>query len=149
MKPIHELSITEWLMQNIGSTYTDISQAQSNIIALIVAEFYKSPDFFPIDKVTNLLSPYFKHEKAEQIAITEKTRVWSYSLQINGEYYQEKYPDGKVIKTWCIYDFSDCDMCKSLEGKEVEISEPFVEGVLIPPAHQGCTCWIELHSSNF
>ncbi len=139
---LSNIDAAEWALQNAGSTYPDLNQEQIEAIKQVVAEFIKKRGF-TVGKVMKILFKYFTEEKAERIAITEITRAYAWAAQIKGEELKKKYPDVRVIKRW--YTNNDdqvCGICRPLNGKEVDINKPFAEGVFIPPAHEGCRCWI-------
>ena len=64
-----------------------------------------------------------------------------------GEQLAKEYPDVKVKKQWFTNnDDLVCELCGPLNGKEVDIDEPFYppeddyqDGN--PPRHVNCRCW--------
>ena len=138
----YNVRAAEWAFQNAGSTYPDLNQEQKEAIRQAVVDFIKEPGF-TIGKVMKLLSKHFDEEKAELIATTEITRTYAHVAQIEGEKLKKEFPDVRVIKIWfTCNDDKVCDICAPLNGKEVDINKPFAKGVFIPPAHNGCRCWI-------
>lgn len=107
-----------------------------------MAKFIKISGF-TIGDAVKILSEYFDEEKALLIAITETTRAFAHAEQIQGEQSKKDFPDVKVVKIWHTNNDSEvCEICGSLNEKEVDINRPFAEDIFIPPAHEGCRCWI-------
>lgn len=113
--------------------------------------------FFLLEKQTlgnavKILIEYFSEEQAEAIAITEITRRYAENAQREGKRTKREWGDVMVIKRWFTnndawYDDQGirhgvCDICKSFDGKVVEIDDTWPGGILHPPAHEGCRCWI-------
>ncbi len=139
---LYNVEAEQWALQNAGSTYPDLSQDQIKAIREAVSRFIKMPGFTVGDAV-KILSEYFDSERAWIIATTEITRANTYSTQIRAEKLKEILKDVKVVKTWfSCNDHEVCEVCKALHGKEVDINRPFSEDVFLPPAHEGCRCWI-------
>ena len=139
---LHNFTAEQWALQNAGSTYSDLSQQELEVIKQAIAKFVKVPSY-TVGDVAKLMTEYFDKEKALNIAITEITRAYAFAEQIDGEELKKVYPDVRVIKTWFTNNDSYvCEICKSLDGKIVDIDKPFSKGIFIPPAHEGCRCWI-------
>jgi len=66
-----------------------------------------------------------------------------------GQDLKEEWPDVRVVKTWeTNNDDLVCDICRPLNGVEVEIDEPFVNDETgdefdCPPGHVNCRCWMD------
>jgi hypothetical protein len=142
MTPFYNVEAAKWAEQNAGSAYPDLTKNQREVLIIAVTEFIQQSK--TLSYVTDMLLKEFSPEQAKLIAITEITRAYAHAAQIEGEKLGKEHPDVKVIKWWSTHnDDQVCPLCKGLDGKEVEIDKPFAEGIFIPPAHEGCRCWIE------
>jgi hypothetical protein len=155
MKSLINVSVVDWAEQCSKSTYLDLTQEQRDEIIRALMTYVKHPfafddetDFDVHGYFVNLLLPTFSREKAELVATTEITRIWAYFAQLGGEGMKNFYLpmdaiNLKFLKIWNSRNDSEvCPICKGLEGKEVKIHDSFSEGIFIPPAHEGCRCWI-------
>ena len=147
IQSLHNVTAEKWALQNAGSTYPDLSDKERKTISEAVAKFVRQSRF-TLGDVVKILREEFSEEQAQSIATTEITRAYAHAAQIEGEEMKREHRDVKVIKTWFTNrDGNVCNTCSMLEGKLVEITEEFTEGVFLPPAHEGCRCWISSRTS--
>jgi len=157
IKSLINVRAADWAEQCASSTYPDLNQEQRETLRIAISTYVKQPfalddehDFDVKAFIVNLLLPSFPRKKAELIATTEITRVWAHFTQVQGEEMKKEYTaikaiqlNLKILKIWNTRNDSEvCPICKSLDGKEVEINDSFTESIFIPPAHEGCRCWI-------
>lgn len=138
----------KWAKQFAGDTYKDFSNQQKLCIRNAISTFIKTPRY-TIGDVVKELETCFDPATAESIAITETTRAFAQAAQIEGEELKKEWDDVPVVKTWfTCNDDKVCDICKSLDGKEVDISDTFDlgKGIFLPPAHDKCRCWIDTNT---
>jgi SPP1 gp7 family putative phage head morphogenesis protein len=139
---LSKVTAEEWLLRNIESTYKDIKPEEKEAIRLAVTRFSSKPGF-TVGKVIKILRKHFGEERATLIATTEITRFYAYIEQIKGEQLVKDWPNVRVTKRWFTNnDDLVCEICKSLDGKEVDIMSSFAKGIFLPPAHPSCRCWI-------
>ena len=89
------------------------------------------------------LEPLFGRMRAQRIAATEATRLFSWGNQ-------EAWRAGGVVnqKTWkTAADDLVCPICMPLNGKTVDLNATFTSDLLPkpisgPPAHVNCRCWL-------
>jgi SPP1 gp7 family putative phage head morphogenesis protein len=82
-----------------------------------------------IEDLTDQLSSFFSDWKAEQIAITESTRLSSIVTE------ELMHSNGLNIWAWeSLNDWLVCDVCTDLHGQTFELGDPE------PPEHPGCRC---------
>ena len=90
-----------------------------------------------------------KSKKAKpQIDISARTREDALKVIAEGKRLKKEWPGVPVIKTW--YTCNDdlvCPICKSLDGKEVELDKNFTKGIFMPPACPECRCWISVSTA--
>ena len=142
MTPFYNVEAAKWAEQNAGSAYPDLTIKQRELLILAVSEFIQKSK--TLSYVKDLLLKEFDPAQAEVIAVTEITRAYAHAVLIEGEKLGKEFPGVKVIKSWSTTnDAYVCPICKDLDGKEVDIDNAFAEGIFIPPAHEGCRCWIE------
>ena len=125
----------------IGKATGGIDATTRNMVSNVISRFVDTPGF-TIGDAINQLSETFGETRARMIAVTEITRAYAQGNQIAGEELKKEFPDVKVTKTW-FTDGDACEICRSLEGKEVEIEEEFDAGIYDPPAHVNCGCWTQ------
>lgn len=140
---IGNLSAAEWAWQCAPTTYKGITPEQREQLKLAVGDLetaYQRPGFTARTAI-DLFARYFEQADAERFALTEWTRIDAYRNQVEGEELAIRYPDVKVIKLWYTNnDHHVCNICDHSKRIEVEIHEPFAEGIYLPPAHEGCRC---------
>lgn len=123
------------------ASYPNLTSKQQELVKKAILEFMKGGK--TIGFVVDALSKEFPPEPADLIAITEITSAYAISEQKEGEKLKIEWKDVPVVKIWTTNnDFLVCPICEELDGKEVEIDEPFAKDIFIPPAHPGCRCWI-------
>jgi SPP1 gp7 family putative phage head morphogenesis protein len=124
-------------------SYPNLTSKQQEILKKVISEFMKGGK--TIGFVVDALSKEFPTEQADLIAVTEITRAYAISEQKEGEKLKREWKDVPVVKIWTTnQDFLVCPICRELDGKEVEIDEPFAKDIFLPPAHPGCRCWISV-----
>jgi len=91
-----------------------------------------------VNQLAKRLAPLFGEERARLIAETETTRAFA-------EGNMEGWKETGVIKMreWrTARDELVCPICGPLSGKVVGMDEEFAPGIMSPPAHPRCRCWI-------
>ena len=79
----------------------------------------------------------FGPTRAKMIAVTEVTRAYAEANQL---VFQQT---GVQQRRWnTANDELVCPICGPLNGMVVGITEPFSGGIMLPPAHPNCRCWI-------
>jgi len=79
----------------------------------------------------------FGPQRAKLIAVTEVTRAYAEANQL---VFQQT---GVQQRRWnTANDELVCSICGPLNGTVVGITEPFPGGIMLPPAHPNCRCWI-------
>lgn len=91
-------------------------------------------------------------QRALTIAQTEMATSYNKGADEGIRQAQEQNLIGTVVKRWCTSGDNDvCEICRSLEGKEISMDNSFSMvkgwinsgGNLTPPAHPRCACAIE------
>jgi len=135
------MDAAQWAAEYAGELIQGIDETTLQAVQQALEMFITTPGL-TIGDVMNALP--FGEDRAQRIAVTELTRSYAQGQLIAGEKLQKDYPDMKVTKTWFTNaDDIVCDICGPLDGKEVDIDEPFDSDVEEPPAHPNCRCWIE------
>ena len=79
----------------------------------------------------------FGEKRAKKIAVTEVTRAYAEANQL---VFQQT---GVQRRRWNAgNDELMCPVCRKLNQKVAGINEPFPGGIMLPPAHPSCRCWI-------
>ena len=129
--------VTEWLAGLDDTTRTALREA---------LESFVTQPAFTMDDVISVLP--FGEDRALRVAVTEVTRIYAEAAQQAGRELKKQYPDVRVEKRWWTNrDDRVCPICAPLHGAIVEVDdgfgvEPGEVGLLTPPAHPGCRCWI-------
>jgi len=129
--------VTEWLAGLDDTTRTALREA---------LESFVTQPAFTMDDVISVLP--FGEDRALRVAVTEVTRIYAEAAQQAGRELKKQYPDVRVEKRWWTNrDDSVCPICAPLHGAIVEVDdgfgvEPGEVGLLTPPAHVSCRCWI-------
>ncbi len=84
------------------------------------------------------LEPTFGPARAENIAITEATRIAAESTNAAAM----AIPDIEILEWGTAADEVVCPICSPLNGRQVEKGQSFAPGVMLPPAHPRCRCWV-------
>ncbi len=84
------------------------------------------------------LEPTFGPERATRIAATEATRIAAESTNAAAM----ATPDIEVLEWGTAFDEVVCPICSPLNGRQVDKGRPFAPGVMLPPAHVNCRCWV-------
>jgi SPP1 gp7 family putative phage head morphogenesis protein len=96
----------------------------------------------PLPNLSARLSQFFGRERAERIAITEVTRI--YSEGNLAAWKSTGFVSGKRWNT--AMDDRVCPICRPLDGRIVRSDYYFpaimAGGLWAPPAHVRCRCWI-------
>lgn len=123
----------------------DIGETTRNAIRQAIRTFVTTPGF-TIGDLAALLP--FDARRAMSIAITETTRAYALGQHEAGIELKNEFPDIQVVKIW--YTNNDdrvCPICAPLDGMTVKIDDGFSteegEGIMEPPAHVNCRCWID------
>lgn len=89
----------------------------------------------PLDALSQALEPIYGEKRAERIAVTEATRVFS---QANMEAWEST---GIIDETVWMTAQDDlvCPICGELNGTHVGIGD--IDAA--PPAHPNCRCWLQ------
>lgn len=96
----------------------------------------------PLPNLVSRLKPFFGKDRAERIAITEVTRIYSEGNRAAWD------ATGFVgSKRWnTAMDDRVCPICRPLDGKVVDLDKYFpalmAGGLMGPPAHVRCRCWL-------
>lgn len=135
----------EWARKHAGEIYRQMDETSKAAINRAITGFIEQPGT-TIRDVVDLLP--FNESRALQVAVTEITRAYAEGEMQAGRALAEEFPGLKVVKIW--YTNNDdrvCPICGPLDGKQVELMEGFgvgegEEGLMNPPAHPNCRCWI-------
>ena len=91
-------------------------------------------------------------QRALTIAQTEMATTYNKGADEGIRQAQDQNLIGKIVKRWCTSgDDNVCEVCRSLEGREISMDSSFSmvkgwfnsSGNLTPPAHPRCACAIE------
>lgn len=89
----------------------------------------------------------FSEARSLRIAVTEVTRAYGQAAQIAGEELKKQFPDLKFYKTWNTNeDDIVCPLCGELDGQVIPLEDEWDDGIMAPPRHVGCRCWINTAS---
>lgn len=137
--------VAKWAREYMSEFLSGLDETTSKALREALEAFATQPGFTIAD-VAKVLP--FGEERALQVAITEVTRVYAEAAMEAGRDLKKQYPDVRVVKRWWTNrDDRVCTICQPLHGMTVEIDdgfgvEPGEAGLLNPPAHPGCRCWI-------
>jgi SPP1 gp7 family putative phage head morphogenesis protein len=84
------------------------------------------------------LGQTFDPARAERIAITEVTRIFSEAENAAAEV----DPDMEYLRWDTAFDEIVCKICAPLDGRVVRKGEAFSLGIMLPPAHVNCRCGV-------
>ena len=136
----------EWARNYGYDLVRGINTTTRTALQRAVSAFVETPGF-RIRDVMDLLP--FGESRAQTVAVTEITRAYATAAEISGKELKKEFPDVRVIKRWYTNnDDRTCDICRPLNGMEVDIDEGFTTeedksfGIPHPPAHVNCRCWM-------
>ena len=136
----------EWARKYTYEFIKDLDDITRKVLQDAVGQFVETTGMTIAD-VMDLLP--FNEERAQRIAVTEITRVYSKANQLAGDDLKKEFPDVRIIDTFFTNnDDRVCDICSPLDGKEVEHGELFYEPQNgyqdgYEPLHPECRCWHE------
>jgi SPP1 gp7 family putative phage head morphogenesis protein len=84
------------------------------------------------------LGQTFDPVRAERIAVTEVTRIFSESENAAAAV----EPDIEIAQWDTAFDDIVCPICMPLDGMQVEKGREFAPGLRLPPAHPNCRCGV-------
>ena len=117
-----------------------IDDTTVKVLQRLIGDFIETPGMTIGDVMAGL--PY-SESRALNVATTEITRSYFHGQRLAGEALQREYPDVRVVKRWFTNaDSLVCPLCSPLHGKEVMLDEEFAHGIVGPPVHPRCRCWI-------
>jgi len=90
----------------------------------------------PLRSLIKELKENYGH-KAKVIAVTETTRAFAY-----GNLAVFRHEGVEAIRWNTAEDELVCEICAPLAGTTAAMSVGFPEGIVAPPAHPNCRCWI-------
>lgn len=127
----------KWAEQYAYSKIVDVNETSRRVLREKVSNWIVSgkplPELIRDKKLVYLFGP----KRAKMIAITEVTRAYA---EANQMVFQQA---GVKKRRWNTgNDELVCLICRPLNGKVVDINEPFPGGIMLPPAHPNCRCWI-------
>jgi len=137
--------VARWAREYMTKWLEGLDNTTRKALREALEAFVTQPGF-TIGDVMKVLP--FDEDRALRIATTEITRIYAEAEIEAGHELKEQYPDVRVVKTWHTNnDDRVCPICEPLNGQIVEVDDGFgVEageaGLLNPPAHPGCRCWI-------
>lgn len=126
----------DWARQYAGELARQIDATNRRVIGEATARWIENGE--PIDALRDDLLPYFGERRARLIATTEPTRAFA---EGNARAWQASGVVDEVEWTASM-DERVCPVCGGLHGKRRKLNEPFDTGIMRPPAHPGCRCWI-------
>ena len=133
--------------KHAGDTYSDLKRSTKKTIKKAISQLFL--EGLTIGDVVDQLRKHMDEERAVLIASTEITRASAQAEQAQGEADQKEFESIKVTKVWMTNnDDLVCPICSALNDKVVGINECFTENIFLPPAHEGCRCWIS-HGMEF
>lgn len=138
-------SVVKWAREYLSEFLRGLDDTTRKALREALEAFASQPGFTIAD-VAKVLP--FDEARALRIARTEITRIYAEAAQEAGRALKEQYPGVRVEKRWFTNNDSlVCPICSPLNGKIVEVDdgfgvEPGEVGLLHPPAHPGCRCWI-------
>jgi hypothetical protein len=107
-----------------------ISQTVTGKIVAEVTNYYHDPEMSAGD-LENRLAPYLSPYKADQVGITETTRLNAIAENMTA---QQLNAPGGIFDT--AEDEAVCSECDGLDQTEVQMDDP----ATTPPLHTGCRC---------
>ena len=120
----------DWIHEITDTTRTQVQQAIANWIQSGAS----------LDTLDDMLAPIFGEARASQIAATEVTRV--FAMANMDAWDSTGMVDGA---TWMTsQDETVCPECEANDGMEVGLGD----NDAAPPAHPGCRCWLQPHTSE-
>jgi len=127
----------EWAQQYAYSEIGGITATTRKVLRQKVGDWLASGQ--PLQQLMRdkQLVQLFGPQRAMLIAVTEVTRVYAEANQL---VFQQT---GVQKRSWnTAADELVCPICGPLNGTVVGITEPFPGGIMLPPAHPNCRCWI-------
>ena len=136
----------EWARKYAYDLIKGIDATSLDVVRNAISSFVDTSGF-TIGDVIDMVQPYFGDARASMIAVTETTRAFAAGQREAGEQLAREYPELTIYKTWFTNnDDRVCDECGPLDGKEIPMSEEFEGGLIEPPAHVNCRCWIDYNT---
>jgi len=155
-----EVVLTEQLGVDVSYTSTEIKTRVAEIVAGDLQDSYKAmthnllnataliiynqePD--DTDGIYEELERLAErqHWRAVRFGFTEQQLVIGFVAQAMWEWAQKEY-NFKGYKTWHISPLSPapCEECIKTNGEQARITEKFSNGVMYPPLHPNCYCYL-------
>ena len=122
-------------------TYALVDQITDTSAALLQDEFSRwIASGEPLDDLIKKLEPMFGSVRAEMVAVTEVTRAFAEGNLI--AWRESGVVEGKRWMT--AQDDLVCSICAPLAGTVAPLdSDGFANGLVAPPAHVRCRCWLQ------
>lgn len=138
-------AVLDWVegrFQGLGTAYADtltrlLGQTSEAQIRHAIAEWMRTGE--PLVALVRALGEsVFSPERAKRIAETEVTRAYAEgnmaAWQAAGIIQQRRWETAADERV--------CPVCGPLQGQERGLNEPFDGGIMNPPAHPRCRCWL-------
>lgn len=125
-----------WAREYVYELVTSLDDNTRKLLQSAISEWIEQSE--PIDALPDRLEAAFGRRRAEMIAVTEVTRAYA---EANAYIWQKS---GLVKKRrWqTAMDERVCPVCGPLHGQETEWGKEFDGGIMNPPAHPRCRCWV-------
>jgi len=130
------IAARDWAQQHAGALIRQIDDVTTRGVQQAVARWIENGE--PLESLIKDLEIYFSRARAEMIATTEVTNAFAQANEI--AYRQSGVAQGMEWRT--SMDERRCPVCAPLEGKRRKFGEEFAPGVMRPPMHPNCRCWI-------
>lgn len=137
--------VLAWVRKYVFQFLEGLDATTLDALREALENFVTTPGFTIADVMAVLP---FGEDRALRIAVTEITRIYAEAVRQAGQELKKQYPDVRIEKRWWTNrDDRVCPICQPLHGQITEIDdgfgvEPGEAGLLTPPAHTGCRCWL-------
>lgn len=135
----------KWARRYAFDLVKNIDVTTQKALRQAISAFVETPGMTLGDVMKQI--PISDPERVQNIARTEVTRAYAQGNLLSARQMKEEFPGVKVVKHWFTNrDDRVCDLCGPLNGKEVEVDEPFEGDVDGPPRHVNCRCWTQVRT---
>ena len=135
----------DWAREYTYELIKGIDDTTLEIVRSTITRFVEQDNYTMGDVFYSLINDgRYTEARAHMIGVTETTRAFAQGQRIAAEELVAQFPGTELVKTWFTNnDDRVCEICAPLDGMTVPSTDDFPGGLLDPPGHVNCRCWIE------
>jgi len=127
---------SEWARTYTFSLVKGITETSKTALQTQLSNWIEAGE--PLPELFKRLDPVYGPVRAEMIGVTEATRAYAEGNTLVWE--KSEVIEARQWQTAA--DELVCPICAPLQGQVAKLGEPFPGGIMNPPAHVRCRCWV-------